>query len=298
MNIINTSLSFGSLSKRGSTNKIIGHHADAPNCTVQDIHNWHKNNGWSGIGYHLLIRKNGEVYQGRPLDTLGAHTLGQNSDSIGICLEGRLTQEKPTQAQINSLKEVLYYLRGIYGNLPFKGHKDYMATDCPGFLMDYMGELNSVTDSRPSKNTTNNQHQEVSTGVVTANSGLNVRSGAGTNYSILGTIAKGQKVKIRGTVGKWYNIDYSSNGGWVSADYVKVENNTPSTPTITNTSGNYGEVTASVLNVRKGAGTNYNVIGQLKQGEKVRLANKVGNWWSIYYGTNGGFVSADYIKQL
>jgi len=149
MNIINTGLSFGSLSKRGATNKIIGHHADALNCTVQDIHNWHKNNGWSGIGYHLFIRKNGEVYQGRPIDTLGAHTLNQNSDSIGICLEGRLTQEKPTKAQMNSLKEVLAYLRGIYGNIPFKGHKDYMATDCPGSLMDYMVELNGVTSSRP-----------------------------------------------------------------------------------------------------------------------------------------------------
>ncbi|WP_286904218.1 peptidoglycan recognition protein family protein [Clostridium sp. UBA1652] len=149
MNIINANLSFGSLSKRGATNKIIGHHADAFNCSVQDIHSWHKNNGWSGIGYHFLVRKNGEVYQGRPLDTLGAHTLGQNSDSIGICLEGRLTQEKPTQAQINSLKEVLSYLRNIYGNIPFKGHKDYMATDCPGYLMDYMGELNGASASRP-----------------------------------------------------------------------------------------------------------------------------------------------------
>ena len=158
MNIINVNLSFGSLSKRGTTNKIIGHHADAPNCTVQDIHNWHKNNGWSGIGYHLFIRKNGEVYQGRPIDTLGAHTLNQNSDSIGICLEGRLTQEKPTKAQMNSLKQVLAYLRGIYGNIPFKGHKDYMATDCPGSLMEYMGELNGAAASKPEPvQETNNQ---------------------------------------------------------------------------------------------------------------------------------------------
>ncbi|QLY79172.1 peptidoglycan recognition protein family protein [Clostridium intestinale] len=151
MNIINVNLSFGSLSKRGATNKIIGHHADAFNCSVQDIHSWHKNNGWSGIGYHLFIRRNGEVYQGRPLDTLGAHTLNQNSDSVGICLEGRLTQEKPTQAQINSLKEVLSYLRGIYGNLPFKGHMDYMATDCPGTLMEYMGELNGTKTPVPTQ---------------------------------------------------------------------------------------------------------------------------------------------------
>lgn len=50
-------------------------------------------------------------------------------------------------------------------------------------------------------------------------------------------------------------------------------------------------MTASVLNVRKGAGTNYYVIGQLKQGQKIRLDTKVGNWWSIYFGDLGGFVS-------
>ncbi|UZQ49950.1 N-acetylmuramoyl-L-alanine amidase [Clostridium kluyveri] len=58
----------------------------------------------------------------------------------------------------------------------------------------------------------------------------------------------------------------------------------------------YGTVTAGVLNVRSGAGTNYKIIGQLQRGEKVRLDVKVGNWWSIYFGNHGGFVSADYIK--
>ncbi|MCD2347174.1 N-acetylmuramoyl-L-alanine amidase [Clostridium guangxiense] len=58
----------------------------------------------------------------------------------------------------------------------------------------------------------------------------------------------------------------------------------------------YGTVIASVLNVRSGAGTNYNVIGQLKNGQKVRLDKKVGSWWSIYFGDHGGYVYADYIK--
>ncbi|WP_196479848.1 N-acetylmuramoyl-L-alanine amidase [Clostridium tyrobutyricum] len=58
----------------------------------------------------------------------------------------------------------------------------------------------------------------------------------------------------------------------------------------------YGTVTASVLNVRSGAGTNYKVIGQLERGQRIRLDVKVGNWWSIYFGDHGGFVCADYIK--
>ena len=144
MNIIETNLSFGALSKRKSTKKIIAHHADALSCTVEDIHRWHKDKGWSGIGYHFFIRKDGSVYRGRPMDAIGSHCLNQNSNSIGICLEGCLSQEKPSTAQINSIKELIGYLKSIYGNIPVKGHKEFMATDCPGSLMDYMGKLNGV----------------------------------------------------------------------------------------------------------------------------------------------------------
>lgn len=57
-----------------------------------------------------------------------------------------------------------------------------------------------------------------------------------------------------------------------------------------------GIVTASALNVRSGPGTGYKVIGQLKKGDSVKIAKKVGNFYSIYFGMNGGYVSVDYIK--
>jgi len=57
-----------------------------------------------------------------------------------------------------------------------------------------------------------------------------------------------------------------------------------------------GIVTASVLNVRSGASTGHKVIGQLKKGDKVKIAVKIGNFYSIYFGMHGGYVSVDYIK--
>lgn len=77
--------------------------------------------------------------------------------------------------------------------------------------------------------------------------------------------------------------------GITGTDYVPSESN-PSAP------AGYGVVTASVLNVRKGAGTQYPVIGHLKKGDKVKLDVKVGQWWSTYYGEHGGFVHGDYIS--
>lgn len=61
----------------------------------------------------------------------------------------------------------------------------------------------------------------IGTAVVTANS-LNVRSGAGTNYSKVGALSKGTKVTILKTSGSWYQIKSGSVTGWVSAEYIKV----------------------------------------------------------------------------
>lgn len=60
----------------------------------------------------------------------------------------------------------------------------------------------------------------------------------------------------------------------------------------------YGTITADVLNVRDGRGTGYSIIGKLKQGTKVKLCYLKDNWWSIDYGPNVGYVSADFIKEV
>lgn len=58
----------------------------------------------------------------------------------------------------------------------------------------------------------------------------------------------------------------------------------------------YGIVTATVLNVRKGAGLEYPIIGQVKKGDKVNLDCKVGDWYLTYYGEHGGFMYTSYLK--
>ncbi|MBU3144949.1 N-acetylmuramoyl-L-alanine amidase [Clostridium sp. CF012] len=57
-----------------------------------------------------------------------------------------------------------------------------------------------------------------------------------------------------------------------------------------------GTVIADILNVRSGPGTGYKIIGELAKGDKVKIAKKVGTWYSIYFGDHGGYVSAEFIK--
>lgn len=132
MKIIDTNLSFGSMSKRSKTNRIIIHHADAKKASASDIHRWHKQRGWSGAGYHFLVRKDGSVYRLRPEKYVGAHASGSNSDSLGVCFEGNFESETMGATQKNAGKELVAYLKKRYGISKVQRHKDVGSTSCPG----------------------------------------------------------------------------------------------------------------------------------------------------------------------
>jgi len=132
MNIIDVGLKFKSLSYGNKPNKLVLHHAEASKCTVQDIHSWHLNNGWAGIGYHYFVRKDGSIYKGRPDNVIGSHCQGSNTGSLGICFEGDYMKETMPTVQYNAGIDLIKYLRGKYGNLTIYGHKELLATECPG----------------------------------------------------------------------------------------------------------------------------------------------------------------------
>lgn len=122
----------GSLRKRIKTDMIVLHHAAAKECTPQQVHQWHLNNGWSGVGYHFFVSRSGKIYRGRPEDTIGAHATNYNSNSIGICFEGDYTAQSMPKAQLEAGKELVAYLKDKYKITKVKGHRDLMATSCPG----------------------------------------------------------------------------------------------------------------------------------------------------------------------
>lgn len=141
-NIVETNLNFrNGVQERGATNLIVIHHVGGTNRDVsaQEIHGWHQNQGWSGIGYHFVIRKDGTIERGRPQDTIGAHAYGYNSDSIGINVAGTFDTEAPTTEQIESLSMLIAYLCDTYGFIADAehvcAHRDLMETDCCGDVL-------------------------------------------------------------------------------------------------------------------------------------------------------------------
>lgn len=124
------------LSRRSVTDTIVLHHAAIKTASAEDIHRAHlqrDNCTWAGIGYHLYIRKDGSIHRGRPLWASGAHVLNENWHTVGVCVEGNYDVEATMPAaQLNAVREVLRYLKGIYPNAAIKCHRDMQATACPG----------------------------------------------------------------------------------------------------------------------------------------------------------------------
>lgn len=113
--------------------------------TVDDIRNWHKQQGWSDIGYHYVIYRDGTIVNGRDVDIVGAHCNkgGHNQHSIGICYIGGCDKKmKPkdtrTEEQKSSLLSLLYDLKKIYPDVAIYGHRDFdSGKACPSFNARY-----------------------------------------------------------------------------------------------------------------------------------------------------------------
>ncbi|MDU2992838.1 MAG: peptidoglycan recognition family protein, partial [Clostridium sp.] len=125
---------------------IIYHHSASSNLSSEQIHDMHLQRGWSGIGYHFYIRKDGTIYRGRKEEMIGAHAKGRNRDSIGICLEGNFEDESITYKQMNSLVKLSADMIIKYNIEESEGHKDVYNTLCPGKNFDIKEIQEKVAD--------------------------------------------------------------------------------------------------------------------------------------------------------
>lgn len=143
----------GVVTRRSSTKRIVIHHSASPaTTTCYDIQKWHIQRGWSGIGYHYIIHADGAIFEGRPEYTKGAHAYQDsaheaNTDGIGICLCGNFMTALPTLAQMESLAWLIKDIWTRYPDIPVIGHKDVMATACPGKLFPW-ADLNKRLEGK------------------------------------------------------------------------------------------------------------------------------------------------------
>ena len=112
-----------------------------PNQTssADQIDSWHKSRGWKGIGYHFVVRRDGSIENGRPIEEPGAHVASHNKYSIGVCYEGGLNAagnpaDTRTPEQVRALRELVERLHERFPNAVIVGHHDLNhGKDCPCF---------------------------------------------------------------------------------------------------------------------------------------------------------------------
>ena len=106
--------------------------------TTADIKKWHLARGFSDIGYHYVIYRDGSVHNGRDVNISGAHCEGHNSHSIGVCYIGGLDKngkecDTRTDAQKAALVKLLKTLKAMYPKATIHGHREYANKACPCF---------------------------------------------------------------------------------------------------------------------------------------------------------------------
>ena len=142
------------MNERKATNHIIIHCAYTPpsmDIGADEIRQWHLDRGWSDIGYHFVIRRNGSIETGRTQSVSGAHVKGHNWDSVGVCLVGGKAEDSNTdemnytKEQMHSLWILVNRLKREYPDADVCGHNEFDEhKTCPCFNVPawwYMGDI-------------------------------------------------------------------------------------------------------------------------------------------------------------
>ncbi len=126
--------------------KIIVHCSASDFGDAAVIDAWHRERGFDGIGYHFVILNgrrtadsaydpaaDGEIEKGRPVDRIGAHCRGANTDSVGVCVIGdRFFTSKQLLSALPQVLLALTDLPGITHATQIYGHRDFSDTKtCP-----------------------------------------------------------------------------------------------------------------------------------------------------------------------
>ena len=108
--------------------------------SVKDITKWHKSRGFTTIGYHYVIYRDGSIHRGRNINIAGAHCVDHNAHSVGVCYiggcanDGKLTpKDTRTPSQRAALYKLLKELKQLYPKAKIYGHRDFANKACPSF---------------------------------------------------------------------------------------------------------------------------------------------------------------------
>ena len=151
------------------------------------------------------------------------------------------------------------------------------------------GWVSSSYISASNSNTNNSINNNTQSNIAIVNTdGLNFRNGAGTSYSIIKVLNKGEKVEVISESNGWSKVKHDSRLGYVASQYIDKAT----------TNYTIKEVNTDGLNVRTGPSTSYATIGKLNKGTRVEVISESAGWSKINYNNKTAYVSSGYLKAV
>ena len=151
------------------------------------------------------------------------------------------------------------------------------------------GWVSSSYISASNSNTNNSTNNNTQSNIAIVNTdGLNFRNGAGTSYSIIKVLNKGEKVEVISESNGWSKVKHDSRLGYVASQYIDKAT----------TNYTIKEVNTDGLNVRTGPSTSYATIGKLNKGTRVEVISESAGWSKINYNNKTAYVSSGYLKAV
>lgn len=304
---------------------VIIHHSATPNfqdplTTVRSIYYYHAvERGWGDIGYNYLVDWQGNVYEGRVggENVVGGHAYEYSHGSSGICTIGDFITVEPTAEALAALIWITAWSGRFldpYGAAPFHeqtrfpsiaGHRDCYPEGCPGDALyadlDYVRAsvarvLSYRVDPGPTRTFVDGEEVTI---VVDQ---TNLRSGPGTDFSILQTLPFGSVFTINdGPVSNggytWYKITGDSGLGWcVETNLEATGGGSPAEFAV----GDQVVVGTDVLNLRAAPGLFASVVARLVTNDGGRVVDGPNradgyDWYRLQTDQGNGWAVADYL---
>ncbi len=249
---------------------------------------WFKNCA-SNVSAHYIVGYSGAAWQMVADKDIAWHAGNwtYNTHSIGIEHEGYAGSNNWTAAQYAKSAALTRWFCLTYG-IPMTrsriiGHNEVPGATHwdPGSYFNWSYYMSLVTNGSSSGG--GGGATAVLKAMQVTTSSLNVRTGPSTSYSIIGSVASGQRYVAIATQSGWYKIYYANNTGWCSGGYLSQVTGVTAVTINTGT-----------LNVRTGPGTGYSIVGTASSGQKyVRITTSSG-WYKIWYGGAARWVSGSY----
>lgn len=271
--------------------------------------------GWlDGYGYIVILRH----------DDLGVYTFYAHASSVVVSAGASVSQGQVI-AKIGStgISSGNHLHFGVSNALDATGYPTVTFYD----PLNYFTFTNNTVT--PANTTAGSSMSSDYAGIYNTNSllttYLNIRSGCGTGYSIVGKINAGSTgIRVTEADGKWAHVEFNGVTGYCSMDYLQkaeapkttaattaVTTAAPTAVTVTTTaaaaaapavdySGTYAtKGVTTFINIRSGKGTEYSAIGKIPaHADNIKVLDGDGKWAHIEYNGVTGYCSMDYIQKL